>query len=111
MRLRLTNRHGRWYELPWGPMGPGSADRPTGRDRTEGEMSEPKRNLASLGLDHAIRLRWVLRDIIGKRLKFSPIAPNDLLTLIDLGYIEMKDEVPTVYNSGTGRDCDWQIVV
>jgi hypothetical protein len=41
-------------------------------------MSEAKTGLASLGLDNAIRLRWVLRDIIGKRLKFSPIAPNDL---------------------------------
>jgi hypothetical protein len=63
-------------------------------------MSEPKTGLASLGLDNAIRLRWVLRDIIGKRLKFSPIAPNDLQTLIDLGYVEMKDEVPTVTIAG-----------
>jgi len=63
-------------------------------------MSEPKTGLASLGLDNAIRLRWVLRDIIGKRLKFSPIAPNDLQTLIDLGYIEMKDELPTVTIAG-----------
>ena len=63
-------------------------------------MSEAKTGLASLGLDNAIRLRWVLRDIIGKRLKFSPIAPNDLQTLIDLGYIEMKDEVPTVTTAG-----------
>jgi hypothetical protein len=39
-------------------------------------------------------------NIIGKRLKFSPIAPNDLQTLIDLGYIEMKDEVPTVTTAG-----------
>jgi len=73
----------------------------TGRARAEGEeMSEPKTGLASLGLDNAIRLRWVLRDIIGKRLKFSPIAPNDLQTLIDLGYVEMKDEVPTVTIAG-----------
>jgi hypothetical protein len=34
------------------------------------------------------------------RLKFSPIAPNDLQTLIDLGYVEMKDEVPTVTIAG-----------
>ena len=73
----------------------------TGRARAEGEeKSEPKTGLASLGLDNAIRLRWVLRDIIGKRLKFSPIAPNDLQTLIDLGYVEMKDEVPTVTIAG-----------
>jgi len=63
-------------------------------------MSEPKTVLASFGLNNAIRLRWVLRDIIGKRLKFSPIAPNDLQTLIDLGYIEMKDDVPTVTIAG-----------
>jgi hypothetical protein len=63
-------------------------------------MSQPKTGLASLGLDDAIRLRWGLRDIIGKRLKWSPIAPNDLQTLIDLGYIEMRDEVPTVTISG-----------
>jgi hypothetical protein len=63
-------------------------------------MSEPKTVLASLGLNDAIRLRWVLRDIIGKRLKFSPTAPNDLQTLIDLGYIEMKDDVPTVTIAG-----------
>jgi hypothetical protein len=73
-----------------------------GRDRAEGEeeMSEPKTGLGSLALDDAIHLRWVLRDIIGKRLKFSPIAPNDLQTLIDLGYIEMKDEVPAVTTAG-----------
>jgi hypothetical protein len=63
-------------------------------------MSEPKRNLASLGLDDAIRLRWVLRDIVRKRLKLSPIAPDDLQSLIDLGYVEMKDEVPTVTTAG-----------
>jgi hypothetical protein len=63
-------------------------------------MSEPKRNLASLGLDHAIRLRWVLRDIMGKRLKLSPIAPDDLQSLIDLGYVEMQDEVPSLTIAG-----------
>jgi hypothetical protein len=74
---------------------------PHGWDRAEGEeMSEPKTGLASLGLDNAIRLRWVLRDLIGRRLKFSPIAPNDLQTLIELGYIEMKDEVPTFTIAG-----------
>jgi hypothetical protein len=35
-------------------------------------MSGPKKGLASLGLDNAIRLRWALRDINGKRLKLTP---------------------------------------
>ena len=63
-------------------------------------MSEPKEGLASLGLDNAIRLRWALRDIRGNRLKLSPIDPKDLRTLIDMGYVEMKNEVPVVTNAG-----------
>ena len=63
-------------------------------------MSETKKGLASLGLDNAIRLRWVLRDIKGKRLKFSPVDPNDLRTLIDMGYVEMKNDQPVVTTAG-----------
>jgi hypothetical protein len=64
-------------------------------------MSEPKKGLASLGLDNAIRLRWALRDIKGKRLKFSPVDPNDLRTLIDMGYVEMKSDQPVVTSAGS----------
>jgi hypothetical protein len=35
-------------------------------------MNEVKPGLKSLGFDNAVRLRWVLRDINGKRLKWSP---------------------------------------
>jgi hypothetical protein len=63
-------------------------------------MNEPERGLATLGLDKAIRLRWALRDIRGKRLKLTPIDPNDLRTLIDMGYVEMKDDQPVVTNAG-----------
>jgi hypothetical protein len=63
-------------------------------------MSEPKKGLASLGLDSAIRLRWALRDIRGKRLKLSPVDPNDLRTLIDMGYVEMKGDAPIVTGAG-----------
>jgi hypothetical protein len=63
-------------------------------------MSEPKTGLASLGLDNAIRVRWALRDIRGKRLKLSPVDPNDLRILIDMGYVEMKDDAPTVTSAG-----------
>jgi hypothetical protein len=67
----------------------------------EGEgMSEPKTGLASLGLDNAIRLRWALRDIRGKRLNLTPVDPNDLRILIDMGYLEMKDDVPIVTGAG-----------
>ena len=56
--------------------------------------------LASLGLDNAIRLRWALRDIRGDRLKFSPVNPNDLRVLIDMGYVTMQDDVPVVTPAG-----------
>jgi hypothetical protein len=63
-------------------------------------MSEPKTGLASLGLDNAIRLRWALRDIRGKRLKLTPVDPNDLRTLIDMGLVEMRDDVSVVTPAG-----------
>ena len=69
--------------------------------RDESKMSEPKLGLERLGLDNAIRLRWVLRDIQGKRLKWSPPAPQDLRTLIELGFVAVgKDEVPMVTGNG-----------
>ena len=63
-------------------------------------MSEPKKGLASLGLDNAIRLRWALQDIKGKRLKLTPVDPHDLRTLIEMGYVEVKDDQPVVTNAG-----------
>jgi hypothetical protein len=63
-------------------------------------MSEPNKGLASLGLDNAIRLRWALRDIRGKRLKLTPVDPNDLRTLVDVGYVEIVDGNPVVTAAG-----------
>jgi hypothetical protein len=56
--------------------------------------------LAGLDLDTAIRLRWVLRDIRGKRTKLSPIGQNDLMALIELGLIEMQNDEPALTNEG-----------
>jgi hypothetical protein len=63
-------------------------------------VSEPKEGLASLGLDNAIRLRWALRDIKGKRLKLTPVSPNDIRTLIDMGYVEIISDEPVVTATG-----------
>ena len=52
------------------------------------------------GIDRAIRLRWMLRDIRGKRLKLSPVSPDDLRTLIDMGLVEMRDDVPVLTRDG-----------
>jgi hypothetical protein len=61
---------------------------------------QPDSPLAGLSLDTAIHLRWVLRDIKGKQTKFMPVSPDDLRTLIEMGLIEMRDEVPVLTNEG-----------
>jgi hypothetical protein len=62
--------------------------------------------LAGLSPDTAIHLRWVLRDIKAKRAKFSPVSPEDLRTLVEMGLVEMRDEVPLLTNEGE-RALDW----
>ncbi len=62
--------------------------------------------LDGLSLDTAIRLRWALRDIKAKRTKLSPVSQNDLMALIELGLIEMRDDVPQLTNEGH-RAIDW----
>ena len=39
--------------------------------------------MAGLDLDTAIRLRWALRDIKGKRTKLTPVSPDDLRALLE----------------------------
>lgn len=56
--------------------------------------------LAELDLDTAIRLRWVMRDIRSRRTKLSPVSDNDLTTLLDLGLVEMRAELPSLTTLG-----------
>ena len=63
-------------------------------------MTEPKEDLKSLGLDNAIRLRWVLRDIKANRLKLSPPDPHDLRILIEMGFVEIQNDIPVVTSAG-----------
>ena len=62
--------------------------------------------LAGLNLDTAIHLRWVLRDIKAKPTKLSPVSPDDLQTLIEMGLVQIRDEVPLLTNEGE-RTLDW----
>jgi hypothetical protein len=57
-------------------------------------------SLADLDLEKAIGLRWILRDILADRLKLAPIMDDDLRTLIDMGFVEMRDDVPVVTPAG-----------
>ena len=61
---------------------------------------QPRSVLDGLNLDTAIRLRWALRDIKARRTEFSPVSQNDLMALIELGLIEMQDDVPELTNEG-----------
>jgi hypothetical protein len=63
-------------------------------------MTDQENPLASLGLERAIHLRWVLRDIMGKRTKLSPVSTDDLRILIEMGLVEMRDQVPVVTHAG-----------
>jgi hypothetical protein len=67
---------------------------------------KPDLQMPNLDLDTAIRLRWALRDIKGKRTKLTPVSPGDLRTLIEMGFIEMRDEVPVLTNEGE-RAVNW----
>ncbi|SRR5258708_5301804 len=69
-------------------------------ENTTTMADQPRSVLDGLNLDTAIRLRWALRDIKAKRTKMSPISQNDLLALIELGLIEMRDDVPQLTNEG-----------
>jgi hypothetical protein len=60
----------------------------------------PRSVLDGLDLDIAIRLRWALRDIKAGRTEFSPVSQNDLMALIELGLIEMRDDVPELTAEG-----------
>jgi hypothetical protein len=58
------------------------------------------RPLSNFELEKAIALRWALRDIVAKRLKLTPLKEEDLQTLMELGFVEMRDGAPVVTSSG-----------
>ena len=73
-------------------------DQPT--SASQGTAEQTSSPWAGLDLDTAIRLRWALRDIKGKRTKLTPVSPSDLKTLLEMGLIEMRDDAPLLTNEG-----------
>jgi hypothetical protein len=67
-------------------------DRPT--SASQGTAEQTSSPWAGLDLDTAICLRWALRDIKAKRTKLTPVSPNDLKTLMEMGLVEMRDDAP-----------------
>jgi hypothetical protein len=68
--------------------------------------NSPDLQMKHLDVDTAIRLRWALRDIKGKRTKLMPVSPEDVRILVELGLIEMRDDVLVLTNEGA-RALDW----
>jgi hypothetical protein len=64
----------------------------------------PDLQMPHLDMDSAIRLRWALRDIKGKRTK---LTPGGLRTLIEMGLVEMRDELPIFMNKEGERAIYW----
>jgi hypothetical protein len=63
-------------------------------------MTDSESPFAKFDLTRAIALRWALRDIRGERLKLTPLADGDLRVLIELGLVEMQDDVPILTKAG-----------
>jgi hypothetical protein len=61
---------------------------------------KPGIQVAPIDRDRMISLRWVLRDIRSKRLKWWPIHQHDLQSLIELEFVEMHDGIPVLTNKG-----------
>jgi hypothetical protein len=61
---------------------------------------EPDIYTAPTNRDRAIVLRWVLRDIKANRLNLSPVDQRDLLDLIDMGLVEIRNDVPLLTSAG-----------
>jgi hypothetical protein len=102
-------RKRRFRTVARGVAGGTSAQRSTPRFIASSGMDQyhcSRRALRHLGLDTAIRLRWALHDIKGKRTKLMPVSPEDVRTLVELGLIEMHDDLPALTNEGArALDC------
>ena len=63
-------------------------------------MTDNQTPFAHLSLERAISLRWTLRDIKAQRLKLLPVSESDLATLIDLGLVEIQEDMPVLTPAG-----------
>jgi hypothetical protein len=59
-------------------------------------MSEPPPPLPDLDLHTRITLRWILHEILAKRLKLTPVSDNDLRMLVEMGLVEWRDDEPAL---------------
>jgi hypothetical protein len=79
---------------------PSISNRPPIQDEATPGSGHARSLLAGLNLDTAIRLRWALRDIKANRTAWSPVSPDDLAALVELGLVEMRDKMPALTREG-----------
>jgi hypothetical protein len=63
-------------------------------------MTERQPPVPDLDPHTAITLRWILRDILARRLKLTPVSENDLRMLIDMGLVELRGDEPALTPAG-----------
>jgi hypothetical protein len=62
-------------------------------------MNDRRGDISGVSPLRSIDLVWTLRDIKAKR-TLLPVDPDHLRELIDLGLVEMRDDVPMLTNEG-----------
>ena len=87
-------------EVPTTKAGPAAVASSPDTDSVVTQAQHASSLLDKLDLNTAIQLRWTMRDIRGKRTKFSPVSDNHLATLMDLGLVEMRDGLPRLTGLG-----------
>jgi hypothetical protein len=75
-----------------------TSNEPLGLEEMAAARAHPQ--AAHEGLETAIRLRWVLRDIKAKRTNLSPANPDDIEMLVKMALVEMRDNVPVLTSEG-----------
>jgi hypothetical protein len=58
--------------------------------KLENSMADKQNHFAQFDVERGIALRWALRDIKARRLKYSPVDDADIQTLTELGLVEVK---------------------
>src|ERR1700746_821514 len=66
----------------------------------EGKMNDPKKGFGQSWTGQCHPPTLGVAGHQGKPTEASPVDPNDLRTLIDMGYVEMKNDQPVVMSAG-----------
>jgi hypothetical protein len=90
--------------LPNVALVPFSGHPPTGNEEPKSALlraiHRPDISTPQVDRNRAIGLRWIMRDIKSNRLKLSPVSPEDLRTLVELGLVEMRGDTFLLTDAG-----------